>query len=210
MIKYLLGVLKERNTKLDKYNLNNIDEYNSRFPDDKQNYVYLVFDEFASITPGEKSVDLLYAIKSRIIFNLLELMRQARSAGIFILASLQRPDKANLDPNIKNLFNIKVAFRANNKASAKVLTDDEECYNLPNRQAIFMGSFNKSLKTPYIDDKLIAGLLKEKYENDHKYVEIYPKKKEEGVQDQGVEVSKQEELKPKEKGVKKKNAKSKG
>jgi hypothetical protein len=94
---------------------------------------------------------------------------------MFILTSLQRPDKNNLDPNIKNLFNLKVIFRANNVASSKVAVDDESAFNLPNRQALFIGTNQKTLRTPYIDDKIIAGLLKNKYEKDHKYVEIFPK-----------------------------------
>jgi S-DNA-T family DNA segregation ATPase FtsK/SpoIIIE len=179
MIKYLLDMQKERNRLLNQYNLNNIDEYNKRFPDKKLNYVYVVFDEFASLTPGEKDTDPYYHIKKRIIFNLNELARQARSAGEFIIASLQRPDKTNLDPNLKNLFNVKVAFRANNIASSKVLVDDDAAFNLPNREALFISSNYKTLKTPYIDDKIITSLLQNKYEANHKYVEIFPKESEE-------------------------------
>jgi S-DNA-T family DNA segregation ATPase FtsK/SpoIIIE len=175
LIKYLLEEQQRRNKLLNQYNFNNVDEYNKKFPDKKLNYSYIVFDEFASLTPGEKDTDPYYGLKKRIIFNLLELMRQARSAGIFIIASLQRPDKNNLDPNLKNLFNVKVAFRANNIASSKVLVDDDSVFNLPNREALFISSHYKTLKTPYIDDKLIVGLLNSKYEENHKYVEIFPK-----------------------------------
>jgi S-DNA-T family DNA segregation ATPase FtsK/SpoIIIE len=175
LLKYLLQEQQRRNKLLNQYDMNNIDEYNKRFKDEQLRYIYLVFDEAASLMPGEnKDVDPNYTIKKRIIFNLNELQRQARSAGMFIISSLQRPDKNNLDPNTKNLFNIKVAFRANNIASSKVLTDDDSVYNLPNREALFMGSKQKILKTPYIDDDLIRQLLWSKYEKDHKYINIFP------------------------------------
>jgi S-DNA-T family DNA segregation ATPase FtsK/SpoIIIE len=180
LLKYLLQEQQRRNKLLNQYDMNNIDEYNKRFKDIPLKYIYLVFDEAASLMPGEnKDVDPNYTIKKRIIFNLNELQRQARSAGMFIVSSLQRPDKNNLDPNTKNLFNIKVAFRANNIASSKVLTDDDSVYNLPNREALFMGSTQKILKTPFIDDSIIRELLQDKYEKDHKYINIFPEESEE-------------------------------
>jgi hypothetical protein len=180
LLKHLLKEQQRRNKLLNQYDFNNIDEYNKRFKNDPMKYIYLVFDEAASLMPGEnKDVDPNYTVKKRIIFNLNELQRQARSAGMFIVSSLQRPDRANLDPNTKNLFNIKVAFRANNIASSKVLTDDDSVYNLPNREALFMGSTQKTLKTPYIDDNIIRQLLHEKYEKDHKYINIFPEEPEE-------------------------------
>jgi S-DNA-T family DNA segregation ATPase FtsK/SpoIIIE len=180
LLKHLLQEQQRRNKLLNQYDFNNIDEYNKRFKDDPLKYIYLVFDEAASLMPGEnKDVDPNYSIKKRIIFNLNELQRQARSAGMFIISSLQRPDKNNLDPNTKNLFNIKVAFRANNIASSKVLTDDDSVYNLPNREALFMGSTQKTLKTPFIDDNTIRQLLQGKYEKEHKYINIFPEESEE-------------------------------
>jgi hypothetical protein len=180
LLKYLLQEQQRRNKLLNQYDFNNIDDYNKRFKDDQLKYIYLIFDEAASLMPGEnKDVDPNYTVKKRIIFRLNELQRQARSAGIFIVTSLQRPDKSNLDPNTKNLFNVKVAFRANNIASSKVLTDDDSVYNLPNREALFMGSRQKILKTPYIDDALIRELLQDKYEKDHKYINIFPEDPEE-------------------------------
>ena len=181
MIQQLLEEQKNRNKLLNQYGMNNIDEYNKRFKDNKLNYIYLAIDEFASLMPGDKDTDPYYTIKKRIIYNLNELARQARSAGIFIITSLQRPDKTNLDPNLKNLFNIKVAFRANNIASSKVLTDDDSAFNLPNREALFMGSFQKTLKTPYVDDHIIKTLLESKYERDHKYINLFPEEPENNV-----------------------------
>jgi S-DNA-T family DNA segregation ATPase FtsK/SpoIIIE len=175
LIKYILKLQNERNELLNKYNLNSIVEYNKKFPNNKMAYVYFAIDEFASMMPGE--IDDNSDIKKRCIFNLHELMRQARSAGIFVLASIQRPDRVNMDVNIKNLFNIKIGFRSNNLASAKVLTDDAATYRLPNREAIFMGSVDKTLKTVYIDDVIIKKYLKNKMELEHEYVNIYEKKK---------------------------------
>jgi S-DNA-T family DNA segregation ATPase FtsK/SpoIIIE len=203
LLKHLLQEQQRRNKLLNQYDMNNIDEYNKRFKDNPIKYSYLVFDEAASLMPGDsKDVDPNYTIKKRIIFNLNELQRQARSAGMFIVSSLQRPDKNNLDPNTKNLFNIKVAFRANNIASSKVLTDDDSVYNLPNREALFMGSTQKTLKTPYIDDVLIRQLLQDKYEKDHKYINIFPEELE--APENKVVSFEGKKQKPKSKGVVKK------
>jgi S-DNA-T family DNA segregation ATPase FtsK/SpoIIIE len=201
LLKHLLQEQQRRNKLLNQYDFNNIDEYNKRFKDISLKYIYLVFDEAASLMPGEnRDVDPNYSIKKRIIFNLNELQRQARSAGIFIVSSLQRPDKNNLDPNTKNLFNIKVAFRANNIASSKVLTDDDSVYNLPNREALFMGSTQKTLKTPFIDDALIRQLLQDKYEKDHKYVNIFPDEPEE-AENKVLPLDKKKQKPQKSKGV---------
>jgi hypothetical protein len=63
LIKYLLNLQHERNKELNKYNMNNIGEYNKRFPDKAMKYSYLVIDEFASLMPGEsEKVDPYYTI----------------------------------------------------------------------------------------------------------------------------------------------------
>jgi hypothetical protein len=203
LMKYLLQEQQRRNKLINQYDMNNIDDYNRRFKNDQLKYIYLIFDEAASLMPGEnKDIDHNYTVKKRIIFRLNELQRQARSAGIFIITSLQRPDKSNMDPNTKNLFNVKVAFRANNIASSKVLTDDDSVYNLPNREALFMGSVQKTLKTPYIDDNLIRTLLQDKYEKDHKYINIFPEEPKEP--ENKIVPFEGKKQKPKSKGVVKK------
>lgn len=175
LLKYLLRIQKERNKELNRYHLNNISEYNRKFSDKQYNYTFLFIDEFSRLMPGEnENIDQDFSLKKKIIFTLNELLTQSRSAGIFFITSLQRPDRTNLDPNIKNLLNIKIAFRANNIASSKVLTDDDSAWNLPNREALFIGSYQKILRTPYIDDALIKELLKDKLEHNHKYIKITP------------------------------------
>lgn len=176
LLKYQLKEMKERNKKLGY--LNNIYEYNKAHPEDIIRTSYVVIDEGARLMPGEKGIDPDYEIKKRIMANLIHLSQEGRSAGIYIIESLQRPDKVNLDPNIKANFNIKIGFRANNTASSKVMADDDSLHNLPNREALFMGSEYKTLKTPFIDDNLIKELLQHRYEKDHKYIELFPQKKE--------------------------------
>jgi hypothetical protein len=176
LIKYLLQTMKNRNDKLG--TLNNIYEYNKLHPKDIMNTIYFVIDEGARLMPGEKNIDPDYEIKKRIMANLIHLLQEGRSAGIYVLECLQRPDKNTVDPNAKANYNIKIGFRANNTASSKVMADDDSLHNLPNREALFMGSEYKTLKTPYIDDKLIKQLLQSKYEENHKYIEIFPREKE--------------------------------
>lgn len=173
LIQYLLKLQNDRNKELNKYGLDNIGQYNKRFKSHPMRYSYLFIDEFSSLMPGEnKNIDPNYTIKKRIIYNLHELIRQARSAGIFVITSLQRPSKDNLDPSIKNLLNVKIAFRANNIASSKVLLDSEEAWNLPNRTALYIGSYQKILKTPKINDEIMNKYLDLKRERDHKYIKI--------------------------------------
>jgi S-DNA-T family DNA segregation ATPase FtsK/SpoIIIE len=177
LLKYMLEEMKIRNKKLG--TLNNIYEYNKLHPKDTFKTCYVVIDEGARLMPGEKNVDPDYEIKKRIMANLTHLLQEGRSSGIYVIESLQRPDKVTVDPNAKANFNIKIGFRANNTASSKVMADDDSLHNLPNREALFMGSEYKTLKTPYIDDKLIKELLQSRYEENHKYIEIFPKKHEE-------------------------------
>jgi S-DNA-T family DNA segregation ATPase FtsK/SpoIIIE len=181
LVKYLLDIQKERNQILAKYGLDNIGDYNKKFPSKRMKYIYFCIDEFKSLNPPEeKTIDPQgYVIKSRIMYNLCNLIQESRSAGIFMILCIQRPDKASIPPQIKQYLNILVAFRANNKSTSKVMTDDERAWNLPNREAIFMGSTDKTMKTVFIDNAVIKKYLKNRIEENHEYVNIYEKKGEE-------------------------------
>lgn len=183
LIKHLLSIQKERNQLLAKLGLDNIGDYNKKFPSKKMNYIYFCIDEFKSLNPPvEKGVDPQgYTIKNRIMFNFSNLIQESRSAGIFMILCIQRPDKASIPPVIKQYLNILVAFRANNKSTSKVMVDDERAWNLPNREAIFMGSTDKTMKTMFIDNNVIKKYIKDKIENEHEYVDIYGNKKDDKV-----------------------------
>jgi hypothetical protein len=175
LFKYLLLIQKERNKEINKYGFNNISEYNKRFPNKKFNNIFVYIDEMAALMPPEmKEIDKNdYEIKKRIIHNFIKLIRESRSAGMYFVVCLQRPDRISLDPNIKALLNIIVGFRSNNKATALTMTGDYSTYQLDNRTAIFMGSTDKVMKTLYIDDKIIKKYIGSKIEENHQYVDIY-------------------------------------
>jgi S-DNA-T family DNA segregation ATPase FtsK/SpoIIIE len=176
LIKHLLTVKEERNKLLTKYHLNNFTEYNKKFPDNIMKPIYIACDEFEKLMPPENDdIDPEgYKIKKRIIYNFRKLTEESRSAGIYFILCEQRPDRVNMDPNIKQNLNTIVAFRSNNLATAKTMTDDARTYRLDNRTALVLADYDKFIKTPFIDNAVMYKYIKDKIERNHQYINIKP------------------------------------
>lgn len=176
LMQYLCRLKEERNREINKYKLNNFMDYNEKFPDKKMNAVYIAVDEFEKLMySADDDIDVEgNKIKKRIIYNFRQLLNESRSAGMYAILCEQRPDRVNMDPNIKMNCNVIVGFRANNKATALTMTDDTRTLKLNNRTALFLGSYDKYMQTLYIDDDIIKKYIGPKVEPNHKYVNIRP------------------------------------
>lgn len=101
----------------------NYHDYN-KINEDKISTTYVVFDEMSSLfqtqgcSPTEKSQ------KIRIIQKIRSIAQYGAALGVFLIMSLQRPTKDNLDPFLKSQSSFIISFRQNNERSSDVALDD--------------------------------------------------------------------------------------
>lgn len=174
MLIYLTAEMKKRNELINQYkNVNNLYEYNQRFPKDKLPYIYLFTDEFAFYMPDDLDSDeeVNYKLACLTCYN--RLAKEARSTGIYIITGLQRPDKESMPPIFKSLLCTRVAFPQNNTASSLVVIDDGEAVNLNPREAIvLMGNKREKVKTPYLDMDMIESYLADYANDNSNYINV--------------------------------------
>lgn len=179
MFKYLYHTMEKRismfNSIKSKY-VDDIYEWNKAFPNRKMRIVYLAMDEFTSYMPDSMDNKEDTELKTKCLDLLVKLIQQSRCTGIYVLASLQRPDKESLPPRLKAQFNCKVSFKQSNIASSLVVTDSEKAFNLkPKREAIVNADEEYLIKTLYIDNNMIKDILEPHIDMDHKNYYNYKK-----------------------------------
>lgn len=174
LYKYLYEQIKIRSKLFSKYHVKNIQEYNKVVPEEERLPLCVcVNDEFGSFTPGSKKTDLNYQNKIDCKFYIEKIATEGRSAGIFLIIGIQRPDREHFDPFMKNLMTVVVAMRMENGGSSKVILGDDRASELPAREAIVRFGVNEyRIKTPYLTPGKIKKLVKPYYEKDHKYISL--------------------------------------
>lgn len=172
MFNYLYHTMLKRinifNSVKDKF-IDDIYEWNKAFPKRKMRVVYLAMDEFTAYMPDSLDNKEDAELKGKCLDLLVKLIQQCRCAGIYILTSLQRPDKESLPPRLKAQFNCKVSFKQPNIASSLVVTDSDKAYYLkPKREAIVNADDEYLMKTLYLDNDMVANFIKDKIDITHK------------------------------------------
>lgn len=83
-------------------------------------FIVVVIDEFISLVGSEDSMD-----------SLVQLTAKARSAGIFIILSLQRPDADTVPGLIKANMNCRISFKVTSGTESRIILDStvagEDC-----------------------------------------------------------------------------------
>lgn len=172
MLGYVYHVMEKRISMFcgikDQY-IDDIYEWNKAFPKRRMRIIYLAMDEFTSYMPDSLDSKEDAQIKGKCLDLLIKLIQQSRCTGMYILTSLQRPDKESLPPRLKAQFNCKVSFKQSNIASSLVVTDSDEAFNLkPRREAIVNADDEYLIKTLYIDNKMVKDFLKDHLDLEHK------------------------------------------
>lgn len=99
MVTKLKKEMQDRGDLLDTWELAHIDDYNA-VAKDKKPYIVLCIDEVAEIKNEKKIMDIIESIGSI-----------GRALGVFLILSMQRPDKDVLDGKLKNNLTVRMAFR---------------------------------------------------------------------------------------------------
>lgn len=176
LLKYLYFEMNKRNKLFnsDKENcIVNIYEWNEKHPNKKLKSIIFACDELSFYMPDEFDSKPDSILKTKCINLLVRLLKEARSTGIHILGSLQRPDKENLSPVIKAQFGIKVCFYQPNIASSLVVIDSDEATKLKKtREAIVDADERYLMKTLYITPDMIMSYIKKSIEPNHQYINL--------------------------------------
>lgn len=156
----LLREKQKRNELLKKHNCKTIKEYNEKFPKNPMHYKFVVTDEFSNYMPGNRKTDKYYDIKSRCMEALKKIAKEARSCGIYLITAMQRPDMESMDGDMKNCFNCRIAFHANNVFSSRTMIDSDDAVDLGERECIVLTNKRYKIKTPCINSTIIKSYLK--------------------------------------------------
>ncbi len=149
----------------------NYHDYNTLHPEDKIPTTYVVFDEMASLGQLQGCTAEVKNQKLRILAYIKAIAQYGASLGVFLIMSLQRPTKDNLDPFLKSQASFIVSFRQNNKRSSDVALDDPNmAINLEQREFIYHTNKYSYGMVPLIYDKDIYNIIKDKLEPNHRTI----------------------------------------
>lgn len=178
MLKYLLEEMNKRNDLFNQYeDINNIIDYNKAFPLKALPFVYLLSDEYHLYMEDDSDTDQDDYYKKQCQAYLKELAKLCRNTGIYIIASLQRPDRESMPPIFKSNLNVIVAFKQRNGASALTILDSYKPMELKQREAIVdFGGDQFNIYSLYINNYMIKRYLSmvNGMEENHKYIDLTP------------------------------------
>jgi S-DNA-T family DNA segregation ATPase FtsK/SpoIIIE len=178
MLKHLLDEMNGRNDLFNQYDgIDNIMQYNKAFPHKALPYVYLLSDEYHLYMEDDSDTDEVDYYKKQCQSCLKELAKLCRNTGIYIIASLQRPDKESMPPIFKTNMNVIVAFKQRNGASALTILDSYKPMALKQREAIVdFGGDQFNIYSLYINNYMIKRYLTmvNGIEEKHKYIDLTP------------------------------------
>ena len=142
----------------------NIYTYNERVMD-KLPFIYVVADECADLMEVEGVQELLF-----------DLLRKARSSGIYFIFGSQRFSLANINPESKSNLCSKVLFKMSNTASANTVADNltHQIVNLPPSRE-FIADFQDGVfqgKTLQLTESQMIELIKPHIDKEHKLIEF--------------------------------------
>lgn len=192
MYKHIHNILVRRNMIFNNVKegyVDNVFEYNKRFPKKKLSFIYVVADEFSFYMPSSVDSEEVTLWKQQCLDLIFQIIKEGRSAGVYLIASLQRPDRQNMESSTKSQFNTKVIFKQNNNASSLVVCDSDEATKLKQREAIVWMDDKKLMKTMYLDNKMIEQYISDKIEKDHKYLNL------DGYLNKNININKENEQK---------------
>lgn len=141
--------------------------YNQRVPKNKRlPIVYLFTDEYSLYAPKSTDDVATIAFKAHCQACLDRIATESRSAGIYLVCGLQRPDKESMPPPFKTLLCTRIAYAQVNDASSLVAIDNTSATDLEYREAICkLGNKDYKYKSFYYDDDMVEAFVK-KYETE--------------------------------------------
>lgn len=165
LLEHIKGEMQRRNKLFQEQDMCfNIYTYNERVAD-KLPFIYVVADECADLMEVEGVQELLF-----------DLLRKARSSGIYFIFGSQRFSLANINPESKSNLCSKILFKMSNTASANTVADNltHQIVNLPPSRE-FIADFQDGVfqgKTLQLTESQMIELIKPHIDKEHKLIEF--------------------------------------
>jgi DNA segregation ATPase FtsK/SpoIIIE, S-DNA-T family len=105
MLMYLEKVMKERGDQLDHHEVAHIDDLEEQLP-----YIVLCIDEVALLKKEKKLMAIVEDISAI-----------GRALGVFLILSMQRPDRDVLDGKLKNNLTVRMGFRCADLINSRII-----------------------------------------------------------------------------------------
>ena len=165
LLEHIKGEMQRRNKLFQEQDMCfNIYTYNERVVD-KLPFIYVVADECADLMEVEGVQELLF-----------DLLRKARSSGIYFIFGSQRFSLANINPESKSNLCSKVLFKMSNTASANTVADNltHQIVNLPPSRE-FIADFQDGVfqgKTLQLTESQMIELIKPYVDKEHELMKF--------------------------------------
>ena len=161
---------KKREEIFEKSGVENILEYNKKFPKKQMKPIYLIADEFSMFYPDLNDGEEVSALKKVANIMLTKLSKLSRSAGINIIAGIQRATVDNITPTLKACLS-RATMRMKSAIDSLTIIGIADAVDLKQRECILDDncSIRKfkvcNIEKEAIDKYLISFRLKQNEEN---------------------------------------------
>ena len=170
LLEYIKGEMKRRNKLFQEQEMCfNIYTYNKIVSEEERlKFIYVVADECADLMEVDGVQELLF-----------DLLRKARSSGIYFIFASQRFSLANINPESKSNLCSKVLFKMSNTASANTVADNltQQIVNLPPARE-FVADYQEGVyqgKTLQLTEEQMIEYIKPHIDKEHKLLDFNKK-----------------------------------
>lgn len=176
LLKHINDLCIERDAIIEQYTVSdgiyNIEDYNKHFKNNKMNYAYLVLEEFSFFTVNGADSKQEKKLKQEILGYIKQIVNSSRSAGVFIITSLQKPTNSSIPTDIKDQLCTRVAFKILDKEPSMVILGNATATKLKPLEAIIRTNGQERVNMPMIHHKAIMRAIKEDIATDKQYIEL--------------------------------------
>lgn len=176
LLKHINDLCIERDTIIEQYTVSdgiyNIEDYNKHFKNNKMNYAYLVLEEFSFFTVNGADSKQEKKLKQEILGYIKQIVNSSRSAGVFIITSLQKPTNSSIPTDIKDQLCTRVAFKILDKEPSMVILGNATATKLKPLEAIIRTNGQERVNMPMIHHKAIMRAIKEDIATNKQYIEL--------------------------------------
>ena len=176
LLKHINDMCIERDSIIEQYTVSkgiyNIEDYNRYFKNKKMNYAYLVLEEFSFFTPNGADSKEEKKLKQEILGYIKQIVNSSRSAGVFIITSLQKPTNSSIPTDIKNQLCTRVAFKLSDKETSIVILGNATATKLNPLEAIIRTNNQTIVNIPLIHHKSIINAIRDDIDSNEHYIKL--------------------------------------
>lgn len=146
MLQYLQKEMRSRGDLLDQHEVSHIDDLQQPPP-----YIVLCIDEVALLQNEKKLMELVEEISAI-----------GRALGVFLILSMQRPDRKVLDGKLKNNLTVRMGFKCADLINSRIIgTPGSEKLKEQGRMLLKIPTFtySKEIQAPYLELEKAKKLL---------------------------------------------------